>query len=82
MVKDAHGFPVFAVTNRQIRTALRQSGLFAAVDGFIRSGAAGTLAIESWDYANFFEYGDPLLDQVVAALSLDKDELFALAASL
>lgn len=73
--------PVLQVTNYQMRLALIELGAFAAVDGYLRGPGVPIEALQAWDYANIFYYADPLVDMVVAALSLNKRAVFALAAT-
>lgn len=74
-------FPVTAVTNLQMRRALRQSGAFSSVNSYLRGPSAPEDALDAWDYANVFYYTDPTLDLVVSALGLNKRALFALAST-
>ncbi|MEK9724325.1 MAG: hypothetical protein VW405_12710 [Rhodospirillaceae bacterium] len=75
--------PAVTVTPRQIRLALTQTGLRAAVENYV--AAASQDVKDSWEYSTVFERDHPLL--VAAGHALGKtdaeiDALFALAVTL
>lgn len=75
--------PVASVSPVQIRRALRRSGLYEAVAGFV--AAADPDVQDAWEYATEIDRHNPLIAAAAAALGktdTEIDELFRLAASL
>lgn len=82
----AEDIPV-AVTMRQARLALLQSGLLPNINDLIASmpGEGGEAARIEWDYSNIVERGRPVVEAIAAELQLSGeqvDNLFILAATL
>ncbi len=75
--------PVPSVSPVQIRRALRRSGLYDAVAGFV--AAADSDVKDAWEYATEIDRHNPLINAAAAALGktdAEIDALFSLAASL
>lgn len=76
-----------AVTMRQARLALLQSGLLAQVNTAIANmpGAAGDTSRIEWEFSSTVERNRPLVQSLIGALGLTEsqlDDLFRLAATL
>ena len=72
-----------SVSPLQMRKALRQMGLKAAVDAYISTLDEET--VEEWEYALAIERGNPTLQTAISGLGWTEeqaDDLFRLAASL
>jgi hypothetical protein len=68
------------VTPLQMRLALRQMNLLDQVNAWVQTQPAATQ--DCWQYASTMPRGFPLIDQAAAALKIDLDALYTLAASL
>jgi len=74
---------VLACTPWQIRKALNQTGLRAAVEAAVK--ASSVEIQDGWEFATFFRRDDALVEAMGAALgksAADMDGLFALAVTL
>lgn len=72
-----------SVTPLQMRKALRQMGLKAAVDAYIATLDEET--VEEWEYALAIERGNPTLQTAISGMGWTEDQaddLFRLAGSL
>ena len=72
-----------SVTPLQMRKALRQMGLKAAVDAYIATLDEET--VEEWEYALAIERGNPTLQTAISGMGWTEeqaDDLFRLAATL
>ncbi len=80
---DLPPVPVTVVTPRQIRLALSQVGLRAAVEDYV--AAASQSVKDTWEFSTIIERNNPIIAAGAAELELsdeDIDSLFALAATL
>ena len=94
IVADANGHPILqdlpitplsipAVSPWQIRKALNQAGLRAAVEAAVAQGSQEVK--DGWEVATEFRRTDPLVEQLGAALgktAAELDAIFQLAATL